>query len=68
MPAEKLCKMCGETKATTEFWRAARSADGLQYWCRACHRIAIKRSEEKRKERNRARWAAEDAAKAGGDA
>ena len=32
----KACTKCGEVKGTTEFHANARSADGLQCWCKVC--------------------------------
>lgn len=37
--AAKTCTKCGETKLTTEFYKAARSRDGLQCSCKACRKI-----------------------------
>lgn len=39
----KKCAKCGLTKASSEFNRHARSADGLQSWCRSCSTEYTKR-------------------------
>lgn len=36
----KVCRHCGETKASTEFFRSAKYSDGLQFWCKECQRRA----------------------------
>jgi 5-methylcytosine-specific restriction endonuclease McrA len=36
----KICKKCGETKPTTEFYKHARKRDGLQPFCKACARLS----------------------------
>lgn len=32
----KTCSRCGEIKDASDFCRAARETDGLQYWCKVC--------------------------------
>ena len=34
----KTCRKCKQAKATSEFSKTKRSADGLQWWCRTCMR------------------------------
>lgn len=33
----KTCKVCGETKPTTEFSKDSSKTDGLNFYCRPCH-------------------------------
>jgi hypothetical protein len=37
----KLCGKCGSTKATTQFNRNGWRKDGLQHYCRDCHRKSV---------------------------
>lgn len=41
--ARKRCSRCGEEKPLSEFYRRARSPDGLQSWCKACSLCAVKK-------------------------
>lgn len=34
----KTCTKCGETRPTTEFYKQAKSSDGLNPWCKECYR------------------------------
>lgn len=43
----KICAVCGWEKANADFWRDARSKDGLQPTCKSCHR-ELKDAREKR--------------------
>jgi hypothetical protein len=47
----KVCRHCGEQKATGEFPANRRCSDGLSPWCRLCHNEASSCSREKRAER-----------------
>jgi hypothetical protein len=47
----KVCRHCGQQKATGEFPANRRCSDGLSPWCRLCHNEASNRSREKRAER-----------------
>lgn len=47
----KTCTKCGETKKRTAFHAHARSADGLQAWCKACRSAHAKASHDKDKAR-----------------
>jgi hypothetical protein len=47
----KVCRHCGEQKATDEFPANRRCSDGLSPWCRLCHNEASDRSRTKRAER-----------------
>jgi len=55
---EKICKGCGQSKARSDFWRMAKAPDGLQFYCKVCHRERIKAIEARHAEINRAKWAA----------
>lgn len=53
----KTCRRCQVEQSTAEFRRSARSRDGLQSWCKSCHR-EYSRIPEQRAKRNtyRNRW------------
>ena len=36
----KVCRKCGESKASSAFPANSRVRDGLSSWCRECHREA----------------------------
>ena len=42
MAEYKTCACCGETKPTTQFYRAAKSKDGRQSYCIQCTKNIIK--------------------------
>ena len=48
MSERKTCACCGETKAITEFYRAAKSKDGRQSYCRTCATNSVLRSRAER--------------------
>lgn len=35
---EKRCARCGKTKSRDQFWKNPRSKDGLDSWCKECHK------------------------------
>jgi hypothetical protein len=37
-PQTKVCKRCHQERPVSEFAVSSKSADGLQSWCRSCHR------------------------------
>ena len=37
-PEHKFCPRCEELKPSSEFCKDSSRADGLSYWCRACHK------------------------------
>lgn len=43
--SKKKCRRCKEVKPTSDFHRLHRSADRLQYWCKACSSELSKRPE-----------------------
>jgi len=43
VPTEKACKLCGEVKPLTEFWRRRASKDGLSHYCKSCMKRKTKR-------------------------
>lgn len=57
--AEKTCGKCGECKPRKAFSRHASARDGLQSWCKDCHRAQYQVHAEKAKKRTR-RWVAKN--------
>ena len=53
---EKACSKCGETKDASEFGKCRARRDGLQGWCRACHRAYGDSNKARISENNRARY------------
>ncbi|MCJ7767582.1 hypothetical protein MUP79_04250 [Candidatus Bathyarchaeota archaeon] len=53
IPAVKLCRRCGETKAGTDFGPHVASLDGLQDWCRNCQSEYQKENRDQANERSR---------------
>jgi hypothetical protein len=47
-PKTKVCKRCGRELPLHEFGRHARTADGLQMYCRQCNSDAMKRTRLKK--------------------
>ena len=47
-PKTKVCKRCGRELPLHEFGRHARTADGLQMYCRQCNSDAMKRTRMKK--------------------
>jgi hypothetical protein len=45
----KTCTKCGRTLDESEFAKRAKSADGLQTWCRTCCSEANKKNHDKRR-------------------
>ena len=43
-PQTKVCKRCGRVLPLHEFGRHARTADGLQVYCRECSKEAMKKT------------------------
>ena len=41
MSEQKTCACCGETKATSEFYRSRKSKDGLQSYCKSCATTSV---------------------------
>ncbi|MEU6705761.1 endonuclease VII domain-containing protein [Streptomyces wuyuanensis] len=54
LPAEKLCGRCQEVQPAGEFHRRARSRDGLQAFCKTCHRASKRQWRAENPERDRA--------------
>lgn len=48
MADQKTCACCGQTKPTTEFYKAAKSKDKLQSYCKSCAKkhVLLKRAED----------------------
>lgn len=46
--ATKVCTKCGRELPVDQFSRRKTSPDGLQQWCKACHRIANKQANGRR--------------------
>lgn len=46
--ATKVCTKCGRELPVDQFSRRKTSPDGLQQWCKACHRIANKQANSRR--------------------
>lgn len=46
----KVCKKCGRTLPLSAFNKNTRSKDGLQYECRECHAVAMKKYHIKKAE------------------
>ena len=49
----KKCSGCGVLKSKTEFHKNKRRKDGLQNYCKACKKVADKKSNQKHKDRVR---------------
>jgi len=47
---EKLCTKCGTVKSTNEFNKNKWRKDGLQHYCRACHRRSVVESQRNHRE------------------
>lgn len=47
-PKTKVCKRCGRELPLHEFGRHARTADGLQTYCRECCAASVKRARKKK--------------------
>ena len=47
-PKTKVCKRCGRERPLHEFGRHARTADGLQTYCRECCAASVKRARKKK--------------------
>lgn len=45
----KTCTKCGRTLEESEFAKRAKSADGLQNWCKTCCKEANKANHQKRR-------------------
>lgn len=63
----KICSKCGKTKSLAEFYKEARSSDGLRYDCKACAKIVhlAYRVANREKDRDRsALWRANNPEKA----
>ena len=56
----KVCAKCGQELPTSEFNRCNGNKDGLQAYCKQCHRMSVKlsakRREEKKAEQERAEF------------
>lgn len=51
----KKCSGCGVLKSKTEFHKNKRRKDGLQNYCKACKKVADRKSNQKHKDRVRER-------------
>lgn len=39
----KLCPKCNTLKPRADFYKQSKSADGLQYQCKKCHRVVARK-------------------------
>ena len=44
---EKTCSACGQARSVTDFYKDARSRDGLLSCCKSCHNARVRRWQEK---------------------
>lgn len=49
----KTCKKCSIDRPASEFWASSKSPDGLQYWCKECHRSHQRQWNEKNQDKIR---------------
>lgn len=62
LPADKVCRRCGERKPAADFPRNRRRPDGLNQWCKPCNNAACAEWRAANREKSRANTRAWQAA------